>query len=126
MPFPARATPFQLREPALRRLARTLPYIAVVVLLWLAPGPVQALEKVSLQLKWLHQFQFAGYYVALERGFYRDAGLDVEIRPGGPNIDANGDVGTGKAGFGVGATGVILPHPGQAKSIVLGVIFQHS
>jgi ABC-type nitrate/sulfonate/bicarbonate transport system substrate-binding protein len=44
------------------------------------PRPVQALEKVSLQLKWLHQFQFAGYYVALEKGFYRDAGLDVEIR----------------------------------------------
>jgi ABC-type nitrate/sulfonate/bicarbonate transport system substrate-binding protein len=44
------------------------------------PGSVHALEKVSLQLKWLHQFQFAGYYVALEKGFYRDAGLDVEIR----------------------------------------------
>jgi class 3 adenylate cyclase/ABC-type nitrate/sulfonate/bicarbonate transport system substrate-binding protein len=90
------------------------------------PGTVQALEKVSLQLKWLHQFQFAGYYVALEKGFYRDAGLDVEIRPGGPGIDAMVDVGSGKADFGVCTTGVLLPQPGQAKAIVLGVIFQHS
>ena len=33
--------------------------------------------KVRLQLKWYHQFQFAGFYAALEKGFYRDAGLDV-------------------------------------------------
>ena len=91
-----------------------------------APGPLHALEKVSLQLKWLHQFQFAGYYVALEKGFYRDAGLDVEIRQGGPGIDAMEDVASGKADFGVCATGVVLPQPGKAKTIVLGVIFQHS
>jgi class 3 adenylate cyclase/ABC-type nitrate/sulfonate/bicarbonate transport system substrate-binding protein len=90
------------------------------------PRTVQALEKVSLQLKWLHQFQFAGYYVALDKGYYRDAGLDVEIRPGGPGIDAMTDVGAGKADFGVCTTGVLLPQPGQAKTIVLGVIFQHS
>src|SRR5262245_17726946 len=69
-----------------------VPQRAVFALLFLVallmPGPASALEKVSLQLKWLHQFQFAGYYVALEKGFYRDAGFDVEIRSGGPNIDA--------------------------------------
>lgn len=93
----------------------------------MVPETVQALEKVSLQLKWLHQFQFAGYYVALEKGFYGDAGFDVEIRQGGPGIDAMVDVGSGKADFGVCATGVLLPQPaGQAKAIVLGVIFQHS
>lgn len=90
------------------------------------PGPVRALEKVSLQLKWLHQFQFAGYYVALEKGFYRDAGLDVEIREGGPGIDAMVEVATGKADFGVCMTGVLLQQSGPAKVVVLGVIFQHS
>jgi NMT1/THI5 like len=40
-----------------------------------------------VQLKWEHQFQFAGYYAALEQGFYRAAGLDVIIREGRPNID---------------------------------------
>ncbi|KRR02722.1 hypothetical protein CQ12_06485 [Bradyrhizobium jicamae] len=90
------------------------------------PESVRAVEKVSLQLKWLHQFQFAGYYVALEKGFYRDAGFDVEIREGGPGIDAMIEVATGKADFGVCMTGVLLQQSAQTKVVVLGVIFQHS
>jgi len=43
-------------------------------------------EKVTLQLKWVTQSQFAGYYVAQEKGFYKAAGLDVVIKPGGPDI----------------------------------------
>jgi len=48
-----------------------------------------------------HQFQFAGYYAALEQGFYRDAGLDVRIREGGPGIDVAETVASSKADFGV-------------------------
>lgn len=40
------------------------------------------LKKVVLRLKWIHQAQFAGFYTAVEKGFYKEAGLDVEIRPG--------------------------------------------
>ena len=58
--------------------------------------PAAALDQVSLQLKWRHQFQFAGYYAALEKGFYRDAGIDVEIREGGPDVDANREVADAK------------------------------
>ena len=47
----------------------------------------EAADKLVLQLKWVTQAQFAGYYVAKDKGFYRDAGLDVEIRPGGPDIN---------------------------------------
>jgi NitT/TauT family transport system substrate-binding protein len=43
-------------------------------------------EKVTLQLKWVTQAQFAGYYVAQEKGYYKDAGLEVVIKPGGPDI----------------------------------------
>lgn len=46
----------------------------------------QAAEKVTLQLKWVPQAQFAGYYVAQAKGYYKDAGLDVTIKPGGPDI----------------------------------------
>lgn len=46
----------------------------------------QAQERVNLQLKWVTQAQFAGYYVAQARGFYRAANLDVRIAPGGPDI----------------------------------------
>jgi NitT/TauT family transport system substrate-binding protein len=43
-------------------------------------------DKVTLQLKWVAQAQFAGYFVAKDKGFYKEAGLDVEIKPGGPDI----------------------------------------
>jgi NitT/TauT family transport system substrate-binding protein len=48
--------------------------------------PVRAADKVTLQLKWVTQAQFAGYYVAKEKGFYSEAGLDVTIKAGGPDI----------------------------------------
>ena len=46
----------------------------------------QAADKVTIQLKWVSQAQFAGYFVAKEKGFYKDAGLDVTIKPGGPDV----------------------------------------
>ena len=46
----------------------------------------QAQDKLTLQLKWVTQAQFAGYYVAKDKGFYKEAGLDVTIKPGGPDI----------------------------------------
>ena len=45
-----------------------------------------AQEKVTVQLKWVAQSQFAGYYVAAAKGYYKEAGLDVTIKPGGPDI----------------------------------------
>jgi NitT/TauT family transport system substrate-binding protein len=45
-----------------------------------------AADQLTLQLKWVTQAQFAGYYVAQDKGFYEEAGLDVEIKPGGPDI----------------------------------------
>ena len=49
-------------------------------------GAAEAAETVSLQLKWVTQAQFAGYYVAKDKGFYEEEGLDVTINPGGPDI----------------------------------------
>ena len=46
----------------------------------------QAADKVTIQLKWVAQAQFAGYFVAKEKGFYKEAGLDVTIKPGGPDV----------------------------------------
>jgi len=47
----------------------------------------QAADPLTLQLKWVTQAQFAGYYVAKDKGLYSDAGLDVTIKPGGPDIN---------------------------------------
>src|SRR5437868_8118384 len=49
-------------------------------------SPALAADKVTIQLKWVTQAQFAGYYVAAAKGYYKDAGLDVTIKPGGPDI----------------------------------------
>src|SRR6202158_1548990 len=46
----------------------------------------QAADKVTLQLKWVTQAQFAGYFVAKDKGFYKEADLDVTINPGGPDV----------------------------------------
>jgi NitT/TauT family transport system substrate-binding protein len=52
----------------------------------LSAGLAEAADKVTLQLKWVTQAQFAGYYVAKDKGFYDAEGLDVEIKPGGPDV----------------------------------------
>ncbi|SHM66352.1 ABC transporter substrate-binding protein [Bradyrhizobium lablabi] len=85
-----------------------------------------ALEQVSLQLKWKHQFQFAGYYQALEQGFYRDAGLDVTIREGGPDIEVAEAVAGGKADFGICSASVLREWAKGLHLVVLAVIFQQS
>ena len=51
-----------------------------------AAGGAQAADDMTLQLKWVTQAQFAGYYVALENGFYSDEDLNVTIKPGGPDV----------------------------------------
>ena len=62
-------------------------YVFVVgVALSLGIGPAGAADKVTIQLKWVTQSQFAGYYVAQAKGYYKAAGLDVTINPGGPDI----------------------------------------
>lgn len=55
-------------------------------LLALGGAAAHAADKVTVQLKWVPQAQFAGYYVAQAKGFYKEAGLDVTIKPGGPDI----------------------------------------
>jgi len=52
----------------------------------LAAYTAMAADKVTLQLKWVTQAQFAGYYVAQDKGFYEDEGINIEIKPGGPDI----------------------------------------
>ncbi|GAB1580820.1 ABC transporter substrate-binding protein [Phyllobacterium phragmitis] len=52
----------------------------------LLAGTACAADKLTLQLKWVTQGQFAGYYVAKDKGFYEAEGLDVEIKPGGPDV----------------------------------------
>ena len=60
--------------------------IALASALALSSAAANAADKVTLQLKWVTQAQFAGYYVAADQGFYEEEGLEVDIKPGGPDI----------------------------------------
>ncbi len=88
--------------------------------------PAQALEKVSLQLKWMHQFQFAGYYMAKEKGFFKQAGFEVEIRERNLATSPIDDVLNGKATFGIADSSIVLQRL-QGKPVVISTtIFQTS
>jgi diguanylate cyclase (GGDEF)-like protein/PAS domain S-box-containing protein len=97
---------------------------AAALLLVAAPG--MALEKVTLQLKHAHQFQFAGYYAALELGYYKDAGLDVRILEGRDGNAPERDILAGRAEYGTGASNLLLARLAGRPLVVLAVIFQHS
>lgn len=100
-------------------------YCCLVGFLWSTTSTL-ASEKVVLQLKWLHQFQFAGYYAAKEKGYYLDAGFDVEILQRDPKVRPIDAVLNGKADFGVSDSSLILHRMKKKPVVVLGVIFQHS
>lgn len=89
-------------------------------------GDALALERVNLQLKWTHAFQFAGYYAAREKGFYAEAGLDVVLHEATPGIDPTQAVIDGVAEYGVGNSSLLLKRKAGAPVVVLAVIFQHS
>jgi NitT/TauT family transport system substrate-binding protein len=63
------------------------------------PAGAQSLTKASLRLKWLPQAQFAGFYVALAKGYYKAEGIDLTINPGGPNLLPENLVATGADTF---------------------------
>ena len=91
-----------------------------------AAAGAEALERVVLQLKWRHQFQFAGYYAAVEQGYYREAGLEVELREARPERDHLETVLTGEAQYGVGNSDLLLSRAAGKPVVVLAPIFQHS
>jgi NitT/TauT family transport system substrate-binding protein len=90
-------------------------------------GQEQGLTKVTLQSKWVVQAQFAGYYAAKARGFYEDAGLDVTIKAGGPDI-VNEQVVLGRqAEFGINWFPALLASRDKGSDLVnIGQVFARS
>src|SRR5258708_10547266 len=77
-----------------------------------------AADAVTVRLKWFNQAQFAGYYVAKQKGFYQEAGLDVSIQPGGPDFPAVQMVAGGNEQFGVTGADQILVARGKGVPVV--------
>ena len=98
----------------------------LLLLLFCIHLPALALEQVVLQLKHTHQFQFAGYYAAIEQGYYREAGLDVRLVEGVPGRPVDEAVLSGQADYGVAGSSLLLSRLAGKPVVVLAVIFQHS
>ena len=81
---------------------------------------------VNLQLKWKHQFQFAGYYAAIQKGYYQEAGINVNLIEAVEGVNPDDAVFEGKAEFGVSNSEILLEHAKGKKAVVLATIFQHS
>jgi len=85
------------------------------------------LDKVTLQLKWVAQAQFAGYYAAKEKGYFQAAGLDVTVKPGGPDIVPAQVVAGGGAQFGLDWLPSLLSAREQGTPLVnIAQVFQYS
>lgn len=113
-------------HPALVSISMSLSLMVVLLIALLSPLNANAAQKVVLQLPWTHQFEFAGFYAAKEKGFYAQSGLDVEIRPGSPNQTSLGEVLKGSAHFGVTGSELLLARASGQPVVAMGVIFQHS
>jgi signal transduction histidine kinase/ABC-type nitrate/sulfonate/bicarbonate transport system substrate-binding protein len=84
-------------------------------------------ESVTLQLPWLNQFQFAGYYIAKEKGYYADSGLDVTILDAHNQQDPfDAVVKKGSAQYGVGRSSLIVDYTNGAPLVLMAAIFQSS
>ncbi|MBF0351864.1 MAG: ABC transporter substrate-binding protein [SAR324 cluster bacterium] len=85
-----------------------------------------SLDSVTLQLKWKHQFQFAGYYAAVEKGFFQEEGLAVKILEAPADGSSFEPVLAGEAEFGIAMSDLILLRAKGHPVVALGAIYQHS
>ena len=84
-------------------------------------------EAVTVRLKWFNQAQFAGFYVAQEKGYYKAVGLDVNIQPGGPDFPAVQMVTGGNEQFGVtGADQILIARSKGVPVVALAVIYRRN
>jgi len=108
--------------------------LAMFGALFVAPGcarkeaalPARALRKVSLQTDWFPQAEHGGFYQALAKGFYREAGLDVTLLPGGPGAGINLKVAKGVADFGMNRSDDLILAAGQGLPVlIVAAVQQH-
>lgn len=101
--------------------------ILMAVLFLSGTDPARSESEFRLQLRWTHQFQFAGYYMALERGYYEDAGLSVELVEGGPDsLEPVTSMLDGRVDFAIGNSGVVIERMNGKPVVALAAIAQTS
>jgi len=109
----------------LRRFARVVAS-ALIALPTLLAASSDSSSPIVIQLRWQHQFQFAGYYAALEKGYFAAEGLHVELRPLGPGSRVIEDLLRGKFDYAVGDGSIVLARQNGARIVIVVPIFQSS
>lgn len=111
-----------------QRAGFLLALLSALLCLWHGPASAaeQPLEKVRLQLKWMHQFQFAGYYAAVEQGYFREAGLEVELLPATPDLRTADLLLSGTVQYAVMSPMALIDRQQGKPLVALAAIFQHS
>jgi len=84
------------------------------------------IEKISLQLQWKHQFQFAGYYMAKEKGFFKEAGLEVEIKEFEKGINTTDEITFKRSDYAIGRASLVVDKSNGKDIVLLSSIFQSS
>lgn len=99
----------------------------IIILLFVSHNAFSSrLDTIVLQLKWKHQFQFAGYYIAKEKGFYKDLQLEVKINEGTDFCNPVDSVINGDAQLGIGGTELLIQRNSGKPVIALLSVYQHS
>ena len=98
----------------------------VILAVALTPLSVKAEDTLRLQLLWKHQFQFAGYYMAVHKGFYAEEGIKVELTEFGDGTDPYNAVTSGDADFGVGRSALLINNAKASGLVALFAAFQQS
>ncbi|WP_324042931.1 diguanylate cyclase domain-containing protein [Aeromonas dhakensis] len=112
---------------SLHRLLWYLPMLgSAMFCAFFSPPSKAVIDKATVQLPWQHQFQFAGYYAAQAKGFYRAAGLDVTLRPAMTGTDVVNEVMSGNAQFGISGSDLLLARASGQPIVVLASMLQHS
>jgi len=113
--------------PAIRLLLSLLCLVVWQPLSWAQETTSPSAETtVSLRLNWFHQFEFAGYYAALEKGFFTEEGLNVHILERDPGTAVVDDVVSGHVDFGVADSSLIVARMNGKPVVMVSPIFQHS
>lgn len=107
------------------KLCYALVYCSLIACLG-AASSVLAADRITLQLKWHHQFQFAGYYAALNQGYYKEEGLDVQLVEGSASRPPVREVLSGRAQYGISDSDILLSRLSGQPVIAVAAIFQHS
>ncbi len=100
--------------------------LLILVIFLITATQAKQLDKVSLQFQYFHQFQFAGYYIAKEKGFYEDIGLDIELKEFKVGLNYVDEVLSKRADYGIGRSSMIIDRSKGKKIVLLASILQSS